>query len=292
MNDHDHDHNLAQAFDSQAPLFERAPVQSDPIALERLVRAADLPPGGLILDAGCGPGLVSAALLDAGLRVVGVDLSRKMIERARSRCAAHGGQTRFVQVSVFDPSLESLGPFDGALSRFVLHHVVDPMAFVTRQAELLRPGGVLVVCDHLTDPDPTRAEHHRRLEWSRDHTHTRSLTGGAIVNLFAAAGLAEIRMIEDHYPLDFDEWFDRGTPIDTKENVRQSLLSYPGARGFTPTIQADGSIRIPGNSRDRPGHQARAVTGKKNSQQNSIPNRVSAFLHPNLAWTDIGQWDR
>ena len=81
----DHDRELAPAFDGQAPQFERAPVQSDPAALERLVREAALPPGGLILDAGCGPGLVAAALLASGLRVVGVDLSREMIERAGKR---------------------------------------------------------------------------------------------------------------------------------------------------------------------------------------------------------------
>ncbi len=242
----DHDQELAHAFDSQAPLFERAPVQSDPIALGRLVREADLPASGLILDAGCGPGLVGAALLNAGFRVLGVDLSREMIERARKRCAAHGARARFAQVSVFDRQLEALGPFDGALSRFVLHHVVDPSAFVMRQVELLRPGGVLVVSDHLTDPDPARAEHHRILEWSRDHTHMRSLTGGTIVDLFAATGLADIRLIEESYPLDFDEWFDRGSPVDTKENVRKILLTGPQVRGFTPQIQPDGSIRIIG----------------------------------------------
>ncbi len=242
----DHDQDLARAFDSQAPLFERAPVQSDPIALERLVREADLPAGGLILDAGCGPGLVSVVLLNAGFRVVGADLSREMIERARNRCASHGGRARFVQVSVFDRQLEAMGPFDGALSRFVLHHVVDPSAFVQRQVELLRPGGVLVVSDHLTDPDPARAEHHRMIEWSRDHTHTRSLTGGAIVNLFAAAGLTAIRFLEESYPRDFDEWFDRGTPVESKENVRQALLTGPRVRGFAPETRPDGSIRIEG----------------------------------------------
>ena len=59
----DHDQNLARAFDAQAPKFEVAPVQSDPAAIERLVHAAELPAGCLVLDAGCGPGLVSAALL-------------------------------------------------------------------------------------------------------------------------------------------------------------------------------------------------------------------------------------
>jgi SAM-dependent methyltransferase len=242
----DHDRELAGAFDAQAPLFERAPVQSDPAALERLVRESELPPGGLVLDAGCGPGLVPAALLASGLRVVGVDLSREMIERARKRCASFGERARFLQSSIFDPSVESHGPFDGAISRYVLHHVIDPAAFVARQVELLRPGGVLVVCDHLTDPDPARAPHHEQLERARDRSHTRSLTGGRIVDLFAAAGLSGIRLAEESYGLDFDEWFDRGTPDDTKENVRAGLLSGPRVRGFTPTLCDDGSIRIEG----------------------------------------------
>ena len=70
-----HDQKLAAAFDAQAERFERAPVQSDPAALARLVQFADLPPDQLILDAGCGPGLVCGAFLEAGHRLVGVDLS-------------------------------------------------------------------------------------------------------------------------------------------------------------------------------------------------------------------------
>jgi SAM-dependent methyltransferase len=242
----DHDRELARAFDSQAPKFEQAPVQIDPAALERLVRQSDLPPGGLVLDAGCGPGLVATALVASGLRVVGVDLSREMIERARKRCEPFGERATFLQASVFDPSLEPHGPFDGAISRYVVHHVLDPGAFVARQVELLRPGGVLVVCDHLTDPDPRRADHHERLERDRDRSHTRSLTGGQIVDLFAAAGLSDISLVEEAYDLDFDEWFDRGSPDDTKENVRAALLTGPRVRGFTPDLRADGSIRIQG----------------------------------------------
>src|SRR5438045_1414960 len=96
----DHDERLAAAFDGQAAQFERAPVQSDPAALERLVRMADLPPGAWVLDAGCGPGLVSAALLHAGCRVLGVDLSNEMIARARRRCEAYGSRAQFERKSV------------------------------------------------------------------------------------------------------------------------------------------------------------------------------------------------
>ena len=125
--------------------------------------------------------------------------------------------------------------------RFSIHNY-----FLGRALDLLRPGGVLVVCDHLTDPDPGRADHHERLERARDRSHTRSRTGGQIVDLFAAAGLSGITMIEEPYDLDFDEWFDRGSPDATKDEVRAALLNGPPVRGFTPNVRDDASIRILG----------------------------------------------
>jgi 2-polyprenyl-3-methyl-5-hydroxy-6-metoxy-1,4-benzoquinol methylase len=240
----EHERNLATAFDGQAAQFERAPVQSNPAALSRLIQRASLPAGGRILDAGCGPGLVSAALLEAGYQVVGVDLSAEMIDRARRRCAPFGTRADFEQRSLFDASLT--GPFDGVISRFVLHHTTDPAAFLRRQVDLLRPGGVLAACDHTTDTDDARADWHQRIERSRDRTHTRNLTVGQLLDLLASAGLIDLRLVEEAYELDFDEWFDRGTPAEDKATVRQLLLSGPSARGFHPRLMADNRVCIEG----------------------------------------------
>src|SRR3954452_13044505 len=127
----DHDRALASAFDGQAAKFERAAVQSDPAALARLAREAALPADSLVLDAGCGPGLVSAAFLEAGHRVLGVDLSAAMIERALRRCAPYGDRARFQRASIFADDLSER--FDAVVSRLVLHHVPDATAFVGRQ---------------------------------------------------------------------------------------------------------------------------------------------------------------
>ncbi|WP_165073534.1 class I SAM-dependent methyltransferase [Paludisphaera rhizosphaerae] len=239
-----HDEDLAGAFNDQAAKFEKAPVQSDPAALERLVRAADFPPGSRLLDAGCGPGLVAEAFLKAGFQVVGADLSPVMIERAQARCAPFGDAARFVQASIHSPEIAALGPFDGAYSRYVLHHVLDPRAFLARQIELVRPGGFVVLCDHLCSPDPARARKHQELEVARDRTHTRNLTGGQLVDLFAAAGLTEIRCVEEEFELDFDEWFDRGSPSESKDSVREVLLAGLDARGFRVAPGQKPSIRI------------------------------------------------
>ena len=237
-----HDRALSSAFDAQAARFERAPVQTDPRALARLVLEADLPGDSRMIDAGCGPGLVSLAFLEAGHRVVGVDLSEEMVQRARVRCERFGDRVRFARQSLFDPPPG--GPFDAAVSRYVLHHVADPLAFVARQVELLVPGGVLVVSDHLTDPDPRHADEHAAIERLRDRTHTRNLTSGAIVDLFATAGLGAIRLSEEAFTLDFDEWFDRGTPSGPKDEVRRRLLQAGPIRGFRAVEEASGSVTI------------------------------------------------
>lgn len=239
----DHDRDLASAFDDQAARFERAPVQTSPQFLDGLVSFAALPADALVLDAGCGPGLVAEALLRAGHRVRGYDLSAEMVRRARERCAPFEGRARFEKRSIDEVAPGE--PFDAALSRLVLHHVEDPLAFVRRQLALLRPGGVLVLCDHVTDPDPERARWHQRLERDRDHTHTRNLTGGELVDLLAGAGLRDLHYREVAFSLDFDEWFDRGSPAAPKAEVRARLLAGT-ARGFFPTLKGDGRIRIDG----------------------------------------------
>lgn len=238
----EHDRVLATAFDGQAERFERAPVQSDPLALERLVQFADLPAGSLLLDAGCGPGLVAEAFLNAGHRVVGVDLSAEMVSRARRRCERFGDRARFEQTSLFDSAIT--GPFDVAVSRYVLHHVTDPLGFVARQIELLRHGGMLVLCDHATDPDPEIARHHEELERGRDRTHTQNLTSGGLVDLLARAGLVGLHMIEEAFTLDFDEWFSRGTPSLSRDEVLGMLLDGPVIRVYRPTRLPEGTIRV------------------------------------------------
>jgi SAM-dependent methyltransferase len=236
-----HDEALAKAFDGQAPMFERSGPQTDTAALARLVAFAALPARAEVLDAGCGPGLVAEAFLEAGCRVSGVDLSAEMIVRARARCARFGDRARFEQ-----RPLDSLPParaFDAAVTRLVLHHVREPLAFLAAQASRVRPGGVVVASDHVADPDAARARWHQEVEIGRDATHTRNLTAGELVDAFARAGLRDVALVEEPLELDFDEWFERGTPKAPKDEVRRILLAG-SARGFRPIARPDGGITI------------------------------------------------
>ena len=233
-----HEHALAAAFDGQAARFERAPVQTDKSALERLVAFAALPVGSRIADVGCGPGLVAEAFLAAGHHVHGFDLSSEMIARARARNASYGERAVFEQRSFYDAK----GAYDAVVSRYVLHHSPDPGEFVRHQVSMLRAGGVLVLSDHLTDPDRARADWHNGIERARDKTHTQNLSDGRILDVLATAGLSLLRLEEERFDLDFDEWFDRGTPSASKSDVRATLLAGT-ARGFAPIVEGE-RVRI------------------------------------------------
>jgi SAM-dependent methyltransferase len=237
----DHERALAQAFDGQAAQFEASPVQQDAGALARLVAFANLPPDSRVLDAGSGPGLVSEAFLAAGHRMQGIDLSAEMVRRARERCARFGDRVRFEQGSLFE--LPAAAPFDAGISRFVLHHAADPLAFLRAHAARIRPGGALVASDHTTDTDAAAARWHQEIERARDRTHTRNLTPGEMIDAFAGAGLVRIAFAEEEFELDFDEWFDRGTPALPKARVRQ-MVESGRARGFDPVRRPDGGITI------------------------------------------------
>src|ERR1700751_4284600 len=56
--------------------------------------------GSVVLDAGCGPGAQAQWLLDQGAEVIGADLSPRMIDEARRRCAGRG---RFLVADLAEP---------------------------------------------------------------------------------------------------------------------------------------------------------------------------------------------
>jgi SAM-dependent methyltransferase len=64
-------------------------------SVDWLVAALGLKPGDCVLDLGCGPGLYAAQLAEKGLRVTGVDYSRRSIEYATQYAAEHQIDIRY-----------------------------------------------------------------------------------------------------------------------------------------------------------------------------------------------------
>jgi trans-aconitate 2-methyltransferase len=99
---------------------------------------------GAVVDLGCGPGTLTAALAERwpGARVLGIDSSAEMIEAARELPDA-GGRLSFALGDVRDFVPD--GGVDVIVSNAVLQWVPEHLDLVTRWGSCLRPGGWLAL---------------------------------------------------------------------------------------------------------------------------------------------------
>src|SRR4051794_23579259 len=114
---------------------------------EHLRAAYGIRPGDEVLDIGCGTGLTTreAARAAAPGRVVGVDVSERMLQRAGHVTAAEGLDN--VHYELGDAAVHRLEPgrFDVAISRFGTMFFADPGAAFANIAGALRPEARLVL---------------------------------------------------------------------------------------------------------------------------------------------------
>ncbi len=118
-----------------------------------------------VLDLGAGTGLLSAMILSRWprARLVLLDLSTGMADRARARFAGRGAR---VEIHVGDYLHDPLGgPFDAVVSGLSIHHLSDAgkRAVFRRAFGALRPGGWFVDADNVLAPTPWLAARDRSL---------------------------------------------------------------------------------------------------------------------------------
>jgi ubiquinone/menaquinone biosynthesis C-methylase UbiE len=113
------------------------------------MRLANLGRGLRLLDAGCGTGASTAALLSVAphAEIVAVDASSGMLAEAAAK--SWPSTVRFVHSrieNIADAGVD--GPFDGILAAYLLRNLADPDAELRAFRMLLRPGATLAVHEY------------------------------------------------------------------------------------------------------------------------------------------------
>jgi SAM-dependent methyltransferase len=101
---------------------------------------------GRVLDVGCGPGLMTAALVERGWEVWGLDLLEPAVAWARgeARKASWHHRAHYV-VGDAETLPFCTAMFDAVIAMGVLEYLPDTHRFVAEVRRVLRPGGLLVV---------------------------------------------------------------------------------------------------------------------------------------------------
>jgi ubiquinone/menaquinone biosynthesis C-methylase UbiE len=242
MTDAAHQSLIRDQFTRQAtPFSTAAPIASE-AALQLIIDAARPGPDDTVLDVACGGGIVVCAFAQHVRHATGIDMTAAMLERARALAT----EKRLANVTWQEAEVERLPYPDGAftivVTRFAMHHFLDPAAVFREMVRVCappgpnKPGGRILVVDTYTSEDPAKAAAFNRLEILRDPSHARSLYLAELKGLFQTAGLGAPRAT--FYEL-----------RDTVTNLLARSFPNPGDETkivamFTAAI-ADDSLGIP-----------------------------------------------
>ena len=211
--------------------------------------------GARALDVGCGPGALTAELVErlgAG-NVAAADPSEPFAAAARER---HPG----VEVAVAPAEALPYGDdaFDVAAAQLVMPFMADPVAGLREMARVTRPGGTVAACvwDHIGEQTPLatfwRAVRERD-PGARSETAQAGAGEGRLPALFAEAGLPEA---EEHALTvsrelsGFDEWWQPFT------------LGVGPAGAYVAALDDDGRAALRERCRGELGDGPLTITGR------------------------------
>lgn len=239
----EHEDLIQDEFTRQAPSFEDPSYSfGDPKLLRWFVDALPLDPDAVSLEVAAGTGHVSRALSSHVRAAIAVDLTAEMLQVGQ-RAAREDGVANVIfqrgdaaELAYLDES------FDIVLSRFAIHHFLDPRKQVAEMVRVCRPSGHVAVMD-LVASDPELAASYNDLERRRDPSHVRTLTRDELRSLFENFGLQLSSEREHDQRLDLDRWLSQ---TNADQQVRDEItrllegeLEGGPATGMRPRVDDD-----------------------------------------------------
>jgi SAM-dependent methyltransferase len=238
-----YEESIRDEFTRQTDAFARSPAMSAAATLGSVVEMVPADGGARWLETACGPGIVARGIAARVGSVHGVDLTPAMVEKASAEAAAAGVAN--VEFAVGDATaleLEDAG-FDGAVNRFSLHHIPLPQRVLEEMARVVRPGGYVVLADHLTDADGDAAAWHEEIERLRDPSHWSCLTRERLLAAGEAAGLVLDEEQVIPLDLDFGEWLGRGSGGPAAAALIERLLAAAPESAESLRVSGEGAER-------------------------------------------------
>jgi SAM-dependent methyltransferase len=223
----EHTRSIVTGFTAQAESFSTSQVATDGGLLDAILAAAEPRPDERWLEAACGPGLIARRLAPHVTAIDGYDLTPAMIDVARRDAAAAGVTNASFAVGDATALPVAGDSFDGAVSRFSLHHIPLPGRLLAELGRVVKPGGRIVIADTVADADPAAAAWSQEIERLRDPTHWASLSLAQMHRAARRAGLAIEHERVIALSLDFDDWLVRGGVESGAHDLIERALEDP-----------------------------------------------------------------
>jgi 2-polyprenyl-6-hydroxyphenyl methylase/3-demethylubiquinone-9 3-methyltransferase len=123
------------------PTSEFRPLHEiNPLRLEWINAIAPLR-GKVVVDVGCGGGILAESMAKKGATITGIDLSEKALKVADLHSLESGVAVRYELIAAEALAEREPASFDVVTCMEMLEHVPDPAAIVKACATMVKPGG-------------------------------------------------------------------------------------------------------------------------------------------------------
>ncbi|MEQ9366346.1 MAG: metalloregulator ArsR/SmtB family transcription factor [Leptospirales bacterium] len=102
---------------------------------------------GVTLDLGCGTGQLARMLANRSPRLICVDQSPNMLERARQALDQADAKTVEFRIGALEHLPLRDGEADTVVASMILHHMPEPVVALREMHRVLRPGGTLLLAE-------------------------------------------------------------------------------------------------------------------------------------------------
>jgi ubiquinone/menaquinone biosynthesis C-methylase UbiE len=163
---------VRERFDVIAPAYRDG--QAKRLDGARVVALVQPQASDRVLDVATGTGAIGWILAGHVGVVVGTDVSRGMIEAART-AGANGDPTPLFVYAAAEQIPFAAETFTIVTCSRALHHMANPELALAEMYRVARPQATLLIVDSVTYEEPEYDELHNQLERLRDPSHTRAL---------------------------------------------------------------------------------------------------------------------
>lgn len=220
-----------QRFGQYAQGYVTSATHAEGDDLERLVTLAQPQADWLALDVATGGGHTALKFAPYVGKVVASDLTPAMLNAARAFIHERGAANIVFSAGDAEALPFADNTFDLVTCRIAPHHFPDCFRFIQECARVIRPGGVLVIQDHLLPDDDRAARYIDSFERLRDPSHVRAFADYEWRGMFLDAGLT-VEHAEDYSKNGgkLVTWAERqGCAPDVIERLQVMLAQAPQA---------------------------------------------------------------
>jgi SAM-dependent methyltransferase len=237
----EHHRLVEQQFARQEPGFgQEGLTLTNQEYLAWMVDTLDPNPHDAVLDVAAGTGHLGRAIAPRVRCVVCLDLTPDMLHEGKQAAQREG----LTNITFLRGAAEDLpysdSDFDAVVSRFAVHHFVEPLVQVREMVRVCRPGGKVCLIDLVAPEDEGEADAYNRVERLRDPSHTRALSTEELKGVLVGCALSGIRTTSRDVEVEAERWLAltstaTGRAQAIREDLMQDILGS-GGTGMRPFL--------------------------------------------------------